>query len=54
LLTGTTWYENRMWPAAYWRLWSDGLISRIHGRVLRHVAAISEAGNDAHAGAKRR
>jgi len=46
-LTGTTWYENRMWPAAYWRLWSDGLISRIHGRVLRHVAAISEARHDA-------
>ena len=43
LLRGTTWYENRMWPAAYWRGWSDALIHKIHMRVLRHVAALSEA-----------
>jgi hypothetical protein len=43
LLRGTTWYENRMWPAGYWRLWSDALIRRIHFRVLRHVAELSEA-----------
>lgn len=43
LLTGTTWYENRMWPEPYWRLWSDALIHRIHARVLRHVAALAEA-----------
>lgn len=41
-LVGTTWYENRMWPAAYWRGWSDALIHRIHTRVLRHVARLSE------------
>ncbi len=41
-LVGTTWYENRMWPAAYWRGWSDALIHRIHTRVLRHVAKLSE------------
>ncbi|HEX8206799.1 MAG TPA: SRPBCC family protein [Solirubrobacteraceae bacterium] len=43
LLEGTTWYENRMWPQAYWRLWSDDLIHAIHRRVLRHVAAQAEA-----------
>ena len=43
LLIGTTWYENRMWPQPYWRAWSDGLIHRIHLRVLRHVAALAEA-----------
>ncbi len=43
LLKGTTWYENRMWPAVYWRGWSDELIHRIHLRVLSHVAALSEA-----------
>ena len=43
LLTGTTWYENRMWPAPYWRLWSDDLIHRIHRRVLEHVEQESEA-----------
>ena len=41
-LEGTTWYENRMWPAAYWRVWSDALIHEIHLRVLRHVRALSE------------
>jgi hypothetical protein len=41
-LVGTTWYENRMWPAEYWRTWSDGLIHRIHLRVLRHVRNLSE------------
>ena len=43
LLEGTTWYENRMWPAAYWRMWSDQLIHRIHRRVLDHVARESGA-----------
>jgi hypothetical protein len=42
LLLGTSWYENRMWPQAYWALWSDTLIHRIHVRVLRHVKAVSE------------
>ena len=41
-LVGTTWYENRMWPAAYWRAWSDTLIHRIHLRVLRFVGELSE------------
>jgi uncharacterized membrane protein YhaH (DUF805 family) len=43
LLEGTTWYENRMWPAPYWRLWSDELIHRIHRRVLEHVAREAES-----------
>ena len=42
LLEGTTWYQNRMWPAAYWRLWSDELIHQIHQRVLEHVAREAE------------
>jgi hypothetical protein len=41
-LIGTTWYSNRMWPAAYWHLWSDAIIHRIHGRVLTHVKALAE------------
>jgi hypothetical protein len=39
---GTTWYEHNLWPAAYWRLWSDYLIHRIHRRVLEHVKQLSE------------
>ena len=42
LLEGTTWYENRMWPARYWRAWTDGVIHAIHRRVLRHVARHAE------------
>jgi uncharacterized membrane protein YhaH (DUF805 family) len=41
-LVGSTWYRHHLWPAAYWRAWSDAIIHRIHLRVLRHVAALSE------------
>ena len=41
-LTGRTWYQLRMGPQAYWGLWSDAFIHRIHMRVLRHVSALSE------------
>jgi uncharacterized membrane protein YhaH (DUF805 family) len=36
-LEGTTWYTDAIWPAAYWRLWSDYIIHRIHMRVLQHI-----------------
>jgi len=36
-LEGTTWYRHTMWPAAYWHLWSDYIIHRIHLRVLEHI-----------------
>ncbi|MFN2532591.1 MAG: DUF805 domain-containing protein [Pyrinomonadaceae bacterium] len=42
LLEGTTWYQNRFWPALYWRLWSDYIIHKIHYRVLVHVKELSE------------
>jgi hypothetical protein len=42
-LEGTTWYEHNLWPAGYWRLWSDYLIHKIHSRVLEHVKEVSEA-----------
>ena len=42
-LHGTTWYHNDLWPASYWKLWSDHLIHRIHLRVLRHVKQQAEA-----------
>jgi len=38
-LEGTTWYQHTMWPAAYWHLWSDYIIHRIHLRVLEHIRA---------------
>ncbi len=42
LLEGTTWYENRFWPAPYWHLWSDYIIHRIHTRVLSHIKTLAE------------
>jgi hypothetical protein len=44
LLEGTTWYQHHLWPAAYWRLWSDTIIHRIHQRVLNHIKRSAELG----------
>ena len=41
-LEGTTWYEHNMWPAGYWRLWSDTIIHHIHLRVLRYIKRQAE------------
>jgi hypothetical protein len=42
LLEGTTWYQHDIWPATYWRLWSDWLIHSIHRRVLEHIRTLAE------------
>lgn len=42
MLEGTTWYQHHLWPAAYWRIWSDQIIHRIHLRVLDHIRNLSE------------
>jgi hypothetical protein len=44
LLEGTTWYQHHMWPEAYWKLWADYVIHKIHMRVLNHIKSESEAG----------
>lgn len=36
-LEGTTWYQHGLWPSAYWHVWSDAIIHKIHMRVLRHI-----------------
>ncbi len=43
MLEGTTWYQNSMWPQAYWGLWSDMIIHAIHRRVLAHIRTVAEA-----------
>ena len=43
LLRGSTLYQHGLWPAAYWRLWSDPIIHRIHDRVLRHIKTLAES-----------
>ena len=47
-LEGRTWYEFDMFPQSYWTLWSDGLIHRIHQRVLSHIKQLSEAESQSH------
>ena len=42
-LEGRTWYTFAMHPQAYWTLWSDLAIHRIHHRVLAHVKRLSES-----------
>jgi hypothetical protein len=41
-LEGTTWYRHGLAPAAYWRVWSDVIIHKIHMRVLRHIKEEAE------------
>jgi len=44
LLEGTSWYQHGLWPAEYWRWWSDAVIHRIHMRVFNHIRTLSERG----------
>jgi hypothetical protein len=41
-LEGTSWYQHGLWPAEYWRWWSDAIIHRIHMRVLSHIRTLAE------------
>jgi hypothetical protein len=41
-LTGRTWYTLDIHPLAYWTIWSDWLVHRIHHRVLRHIKRLAE------------
>lgn len=45
LLEGTTWYKIDIYPQFYWKMWSDGIIHKIHGRVLNHIKTESEKDN---------
>ncbi len=42
LVEGTSWYQHGLWPAEYWRWWSDAIIHRIHHTVLEHIRKLSE------------
>ena len=42
-LEGSTWYELRIAPEAYWSLVADVIVGRIHHRVLEHIAATTAA-----------
>lgn len=39
-LEGSTWYEIRIYPDAYWSVFADAIVHRIHSRVLGHIRAL--------------
>jgi hypothetical protein len=41
-LEGTSWYQHCLWPAQYWRIWSDAVFHRIHLRVFHQIQALAE------------
>jgi hypothetical protein len=41
-LVGRTWYKLELAPHAYWTLWTDGIVHRIHARVLEHIKGLAE------------
>ncbi len=46
-LEGSTWYELKIYPHAYWTLWTDWLVHRIHVRVLEHIKQNAEGRENA-------
>ena len=42
-LEGSTWYELRIAPQAYWGVFADVIVRRIHHRVLEHIATTTLA-----------
>jgi Polyketide cyclase / dehydrase and lipid transport len=42
LVVGTSWYQHGLWPAEYWRWWSDTVVHHIHRRVLNHIRTLAE------------
>ena len=43
VIEGTTFYTHDIAPDAYWKLFSDAIIHRIHLRVLQHIKTVSES-----------
>ena len=44
LVVGTSWYQHGLWPAEYWRWWSDEVVHEVHRRVLEHIRVLAEEG----------
>jgi hypothetical protein len=41
-LIGTTWYESRYAPDAYWTLWNDTIVEQVHQRVMIEIKRRAE------------
>lgn len=42
-VAGTTWYTLGLAPEAYWGLWADAILHRIHARVFAQIRSEAEA-----------
>ena len=42
-LEGSTWYELRIYPDAYWSVMTNLIVARIHQRVLSHIKSVVES-----------
>jgi hypothetical protein len=44
LLTGTSYYESRLWPGRYWQIWTDAIAHQVHRVVLQEIKRQAEQG----------
>ena len=42
-LVGTSWYEFKIFPAAYWSMWTNKIVSDVQLRVMREIKRRAEA-----------
>lgn len=42
LLTGTSYYESRLWPGEYWQIWTDAIAHTVHRVVLAEIKRQAE------------
>ena len=42
LVEGMSSYQHGLWPAQYWRLWSDEVVHEVHLRVLNRIRDLAE------------
>ncbi len=41
-LTGTSWYDLKVFPAWYYDLWAEAITRNVHLRVMKHIKNLSE------------
>lgn len=46
LLEGSSTYSFRIYPAAYWSLWTDHIVEQVHQEVMQEVKRRAEAANN--------
>lgn len=42
MLEGISTYQHGLWPASYWRLWSDEVVHEVHRRVFKRIRDLAE------------